>query len=135
MIQPNWRVTRIHSRLVLLVLALVAPQLGAAEQRLDIVQVLGQFVQASYAASRCSKPDQATLANFLTNLRIVTVRAVEELKKRNPSRTDNEIVEELKLRTSAVESAIDRVIQENGCNDPRIQDLLRRFEMQANLRF
>jgi hypothetical protein len=109
--------------------------LAAAEQKLDIVQIMGQFVQASYAASRCIKPDQETLSRFLYNYKVVSIRAGEELKKRNPGQSDQQIVDSLKQRTGAVEKAIDEVIRTNSCSDPRIQDLLKRFEVQANLKF
>jgi hypothetical protein len=110
------------------------PSLATAQQ-LDIVQIMGQFVQAGYATSRCAKPDQRTLSNYLANFKLVTFRAMEELKKRNPSQTEQEIADGLKQRTGAVEKAIDETIRTNGCNDPRIQDLLKRFEMQASLQF
>lgn len=113
--------------------AAISP-IAVAQQKLDIVQIAGQFVQASYAASRCIKPDQETLSRFLFNFKMVYVRAGEELRKRNPGQSDQQIVEGLKQRTSAVEKAIDGVIREKGCGDPRIQDLLKRFEMQANLK-
>jgi len=105
-----------------------------AQQKLDIVQIMEQFIQASYAASRCIKPDQETLSRFFFNFNIVSVRAGEELKKRNPGQSDQQIVEGLKQLTGAVEKAIDSVIREKGCDDPRIQDLLKRFEIQANLK-
>lgn len=103
-------------------------------QQLDIVQIMGQFVQSSYAARKCATPDQKTLSNFLANFRVVTFRATEELKKRNPGQTEQQIVDGLKQRTSVVEKAIDGAIQANGCSDPRIGDLLKRFEIQANLK-
>ncbi len=115
-------------------LALAIPPLVAAQQKLDIVQIMGQFVQASYAASRCIEPDKKTLTSFLTNFKIVTVRAAEELKKRNPKQSEQQVVNGLKQRTKAVEKAIDDVIHDNGCSDPRIQDLLKRFKLQANLK-
>lgn len=114
-------------------LAVTMSPLAAAQQP-DIVQIMGQFVQASYATSRCGKPDQKTLSNFLTNFKIVSVRATEELKKTNPGQSEQQIVEGLKQRTAAVEKAIDDAIHSNGCSDPRIQDLLKRFEIQANLK-
>ncbi len=106
----------------------------ASGQQLDIVQIMGQFVQSGYATSRCAKPDQRTLSNYLANFKLVTFRAMEELRKRNPSQTEQEIVERLKQSTGAVEKAIDEAIRSNGCSDPRIQDLLKRFEIQANLK-
>lgn len=115
--------------------ALAAPPFAVAEQKLDIVQIMGQFVQASYAASRCIKPDQETLSHFLYNYKIVSIRAGEELKKRNPGQSDQQLVDDLRQRTGAVEKAIDEVIRTKTCSDPRIQDLLKRFEIQANLKF
>jgi hypothetical protein len=111
-----------------------ASSFAIAQQKLDIVQIMGQFVQASYAASKCSKPDQKTLSSFLSNFKIVSVRATEEMKKRNPGLSDQQIVEGFKKQTTAVEKAIDGAIGTNGCGDPRIQDLLKRFEVQANLK-
>ena len=118
--------------LIAFFVATISP-IAVAQQNLDIVQIMGQFVQASYAASRCIKPDQETLSRFLFNYKMVSVRASEELKRRNPTQSDQQIVEGLKQRTSAVEKVIDSVIREKGCGDPRIQDLLKRFEIQANL--
>lgn len=99
------------------------------------MQIMGQFVQASYAASRCIKPDQETLSRFLSNYKTVSIRAGEELKKRNPGLSGQQIIDDLKQRTGAVEKAIDDVIRTNSCSDPRIQGLLKRFEVQANLKF
>lgn len=122
-------------KILLTSFALSISPLATAEQRLDIVQIMGQFVQASYAASRCIKPDQETLSRFLSNYKMVSIRAGEELKKRNPGQSDQQIVDGLKQRTGTVEKAIDEVIRTNSCSDPRIQDLLKRFEVQANLKF
>lgn len=124
----------VKKTLIVIFLLAVSP-LAIAQEKLDIVQIMGQFVQANHAASKCIKPDQRTLSNFLSNFKVVYIRATEELKKRNPSLSDQQIVEGFKQRTSAVEKAIDDVIGKNGCGDPRIQDLLKRFEIQANLKF
>ena len=125
---------KLLTRTIITLLAVVISPIVIAQQKLDIVQIMGQFVQASYAASRCIKPDQETLSRFLFNFKVVSVRAIEELKKRSPGQSDQQIVEDLKRRTSAVEDAIDDVIRARGCGDPRIQDLLKRFEIQANLK-
>lgn len=125
---------KLFVKTLVLFFAVTTPPLAVAEQKLDIVQIMGQFVQASYAASRCIKPDQETLSRFLFNYKVVSVRASEELKKRNPGQSDQQIVKGLKQGTSAVEKAIDGVINSKGCEDPRIQDLLKRFEIQANLK-
>jgi hypothetical protein len=125
---------KLFAKTLIAMVAVATSPIAAAEQKLDIVQTMGQFVQASYAASRCIEPDQETLARFLFNYKMVSVRASEELKRRNPGQSNQQIVDGLKQRTSAVEKAIDGVIREKGCSDPRIQDLLKRFEIQANLK-
>lgn len=121
-------------KVLIVLFAFAIMPIAHAQQKLDIVQIMGQFVQASYAASRCIKPNQETLSRFIFNFKMVSVQAKEELKKRNTGQSEQQIVEGLKQSTSAVEKAIDDVIREKGCAAPRIQDLLKRFEIQANLK-
>lgn len=119
----------------LLIFALtIAASPVKAQQKLDIVQIMGQFVQANHAASKCLKPDGETLARFLHNFKIVTIRASEEVRKRNPALSDQQIGENFKKGQEAVAKQIDAVLAVSGCSDPRIQDLLKRFEIQANLK-
>jgi hypothetical protein len=103
-------------------------------QKLDIIQIMGQFVQARYAASQCLKPDQDTIARFNSNFRIVSIRATEEMLKRRPGSTVTQVSVQFKKGTDTVQKQIDEVIRTKGCDDSRIQDLLKRFEIQANLK-
>jgi hypothetical protein len=105
-----------------------------AQQRLDIVQVMGQFVQARHAAGKCLKPDEQTLARFEANFRIVSARATEEMLKRMPGSTEQQVVQRFADGTAAVQKKIDEVVLAKGCGDPLIADLLKRFEIQANLK-
>ena len=119
-----------------LIFALVfASSPAGAQQKLDIIQIMGQFVQANYAASKCSKPDQDTLSRFLVNFRIVMFRAEEEMRKRNPTLSEQQVVDRFKRGHENVTKKIDSILEANGCSDARIQDLLKRFQMQANLKF
>lgn len=123
----------IKSLLLAAVLATLPP-FAFAQQKLDIVQIMGQFVQAKYAASQCLKPSEQTLNKFNSNYRIVSVRATEEILKRNPGFTEQQVSEQFKKGADAARKQIDEVIRTKGCGDPRIQDLLKRFEMQANMK-
>lgn len=114
--------------------ALVAAPSALAQQKPDIIQTMDQFLQANYAATKCAKPDQATLSRFLTNFKVVTLRAAEEMKKRNPGLSEQQVYESFRTSNNTVAQQIDGVIQAGGCGDPRIQDLLKRFEVQANLK-
>lgn len=118
---------------VLFAIALAASP-ASAQQKLDIIQIMGQFVQANHAASKCLKPDRDTLSHFLANFKIVTVRASEEMQKRNPGMSEQQVAEKFKSGSDAVAKQIEGVLGTNGCGDPRIQDLLKRFEIQANLK-
>jgi ATP-dependent phosphoenolpyruvate carboxykinase len=105
-----------------------------AEQKLDIIQIMGQFVQARYAASQCLKPDQDTISRFNSNFRIVSIRATEEMLKRRPGSTETQVSVQFKKGTDTVQKQIDEVIRTKGCGDSRIQDILKLFEIQANLK-
>jgi hypothetical protein len=122
-------------RTLLLIATLIAsPPLAFAQQKPDIVQIMGQFVQANHAASQCLKPDQQTMVKFNSNFRIVSVRATEEMLKRKPGSTEQQVSDQFKKGADAVHKQIDDVIRTKGCSDPRIQDLLKRFEVQVNLK-
>jgi hypothetical protein len=124
----------IQKCLLVLGFAMAASPSGA-QQKLDIIQIMGQFVQSEYAAQKCSKPDERTLAKFNSNFRVVTIRATEEMQKRKPGATVEQITDVFGKASAAVVKQIDDVLKIGGCNDPRIQDLLKRFEIQINLNF
>jgi hypothetical protein len=46
------------------------------------------------------------------NFKMVTVRAAEELQKRNPEKSEQQVLQSMKQGTSAVEKAIDGAIRE-----------------------
>lgn len=121
-------------RLLLVAALITTPTLALSQQKLDIIQIMGQFVQANYATSKCAKPDQQTLTKFNSNFKIVSVRAAEEMLKRKPGASEQQVTEVFKKGSDAVQKQIDEVVAAKGCSDPRIQDLLKRFDIQANLR-
>ena len=121
---------------ILLAGALLASSTSSlAQNKLDIVEIMRQFILAEYAAKQCLRPDQQTLARFEVNRRIVTVRATEEMLKRKPGATARQVAEWYARSTAPVLVHMDEIIHSKGCGDPRIQDLLKRFEIQANLKF
>ncbi|MDD4910952.1 MAG: hypothetical protein PHP57_01525 [Sideroxydans sp.] len=105
-----------------------------AEDKLDILQIFDQFLLANHAASKCIKPDAETLGKFLGNFQIVTIRAAEEIQKRNPNSTNQDAQKIIKSRSDSQNQRVTEIVQSSGCNDPRIQDLLKRFQMQASLK-
>lgn len=121
---------------ILLAGALLASSTSSlAQNKLDIVEIMRQFILAEHAAKQCLRPDQQTLARFEANRRIVTVRATEEMLKRKPGATARQVAEWYARSTAPVLVHMDEIIRSKGCDDPRIQDLLKRFEIQANLKF
>lgn len=106
-----------------------------AQHKLDIVEIMRQFILAEHAAKQCLKPDQQTLARFEANRRIVAIRSTQEMLKRKPGATAKQVAEWYAHSTAPAMLQIDAVIRSKGCGDPRIQDLLKRFDMQANLKF
>ena len=122
------------SRVIAIAALLVASSASLAQQKLDIVEIMGQFVQANYAAGKCLKPDQKTTSKFNSNFKVVSARAMEEMLKRKPGATEQQVSEFFKKASDTVQARINEVIQDKGCSDPRIQDLLKRYDIQANLK-
>lgn len=107
----------------------------AEEREIGILNIFDQFVMASMAASRCVEPEEEKLRGFLKNLRIVSQRAAEEVQRKKPDWAEEQLAAVMRKRSEDLSKKVGAVIDKKGCADPRIKDLLRRFEMQAGLEF
>jgi len=56
--------------------------------RVDVVQIYSNFLASRVAALGCDAVDKATEPKFLSNLQIVTIRAMQALKERNQNPTN-----------------------------------------------
>ncbi|MBI5893214.1 MAG: hypothetical protein HZB79_06125 [Deltaproteobacteria bacterium] len=102
-----------------------------AQDSPDILQIYDQFVTSSAAASRCIKPDKETLNHFLANFQMVSIYASQELIKRYPERTKEQIASAMKNRNDAITQKIFELVREKGCDNPNIQQVVKRFFVQA----
>ena len=116
---------------ILLVLLAAMTLSSQAADGPDILKIFDAFVVSSAAASKCEKPDQETLSRFLVNYQMVTVRTRQELKRRYPDRTDAQIDNAIKQKSKAMSERVHDVIGKQGCNDNKVQDLIRRFYFHA----
>lgn len=105
-----------------------------AQDKLDILQVFDQFLLANHAAIKCIKPEPATLASFLVNFQIVNIQAALEIQRKNPNFTNNDTQKFIKARSENQDRKVKEIIRISGCSDYRIQDLLKRFKIQADLK-
>lgn len=116
----------------LLVVALITAYYPALAQKgPDIVQIFEQFVTSSAAASKCIKPEQDTLNHFLANFMMVSIYASQELEKRYPSRTKEEIMGAMQKQSDAISQKIFGLVQQKGCDHADIQEVIKRFYVQA----
>lgn len=109
-----------------------ATPLLAQQSGPDIVEIMHQFILAEHAAKQCLKPDQATWARFEANRRIVVLRSTEEMLRRKPDASAWQVSQWFARSTAPAMMQMDEIIRSKGCTDPRIQDLLKRFELQVN---
>ncbi len=109
--------------------------LAGADEDLSIFQIFDQFHMASYAASKCVKPDEKVLEKFQSNYVVVGIRAAEALEKRSPGASKQVIANSVKRRAEFLDEKVGEIVTSGGCEDPRIQDLIKRFYVQANLEF
>jgi hypothetical protein len=56
------------------------------------------------------------------------------MRKKNPGMSEQQVLASFTTARNAVAQQIDDVLATNGCGDPRIQDLLKRFDIQAKLK-
>ncbi len=121
-----------HITTVTIAIVLLAPfHISSAQEKLSILDIFDQFALTNAAASKCIKPDSDTLKHYLSNFEMVTVRTSMELQKQYPNRTKEQILEAIKKKAELLSQNVHDVIREKGCSDPRIQDLIKRFHLQA----
>lgn len=121
----------ISIRSLLVVGLLAAAQPVFAQDGPDIVQIFEQFVTSSAAASKCIKPEQDTLNHFLANFQMVTIYASQELEKRYPQRTKEQIMSAMKMQSEAISQKVFELVKQKGCDHTDIQEVVKRFHVQA----
>lgn len=102
---------------------------GAAKT--DILKIFEHFTLANAAASKCIKPEKLELTSFLANYQMVSVHALQEIQERKSGITKKQAQEILKAGSTKVTKAVHSVIAKEGCENPKIQDLIKRFHVQA----
>lgn len=102
-----------------------------AQQGPDIVQMFEQFVSSSAAASRCVKPEKETLNHFLANFQMVSSHTSQELAKRYPQRTKEQIAGAMKKQSDLITQKVFELVEQKGCDHPDIQEVVKRFFVQA----
>ncbi len=62
---------------------------------------------------------------------MVTVYTLQEIQKRKPGLSKKEAQEIVKSGSAKATKAVHSVITKEGCESPKIQDLIKRFHLQA----
>jgi hypothetical protein len=106
----------------------------AVAGKINIFQIFDQFLLASHAASSCTTPDDNVLTNQIANFQAVWLRTAEEIKKRNPSDSEEVIEERMNNRNETLKSKVKGIIKQGGCEDSRIQTLIKLFSAQAEMK-
>ena len=97
----------------------------------NILKMYNQFTAVSAASGKCMTPPKDELTSFLGNYQMVTTLMYQEIKKRKPDFTEEQAKKAIKRGSSKVTTAVYKIIDAEGCNSPKIQDLIKRFHAQA----
>jgi hypothetical protein len=122
---------------IALVVGYIAFELYAVQKtkyRIDPVYIFDQFLSAHYAVRKCGNPENGQLQQFLRNLESVTARAANKLHERHPEKSTQEIDRMIAAQRTSREQEVEAIVKANGCSDPQITTLLKRFEIRARLR-
>lgn len=103
----------------------------ASAENTDILKIYEHFTLASAASGKCIKPEKEELTSFLANYQMVSVSALTELKMRKPDLSNDQASKILKDGGEKLTKVVYGVIEEEGCESPKILDLIKRFHMQA----
>ena len=105
----------------------------ACAQEQSILDIFDQFAAANSAAGYCVRPDGAKLNHFVANFQVISTNAAVELKQRNPTTSGEGISKMLQDRYAQIDGIVDQVIQDEGCEGPKVQETLRQFRTLANM--
>lgn len=72
-----------------------------------------------------------TLNHFLANFQMVSIYASQELEKRYPQRTKEQIMGVMKKQSDAISQKVFELVQQKGCDHPDTQEAVKRFYVQA----
>jgi hypothetical protein len=100
-------------------------------ENINILKMYNQFTAVSAASGKCMTPQKDELTAFIANYQMVTTLMYQEIKKRKPDFTEEQTKKAIKMGGSKVTSAVYEVIETESCNSPKIQDLIKRFHVQA----
>jgi hypothetical protein len=115
----------------ILVLILVLSSTAHAADKIGILKIYEQFTLASAAAAKCESPDKQELTDFLVNYQIVLTRTLMEIKERKPSLTNKQAEKIISSGNEKATEAVYSVINTEGCESQKIQDLIKLFHLQA----
>jgi len=115
----------------ILVIIILLSSTAQAGDKIGILKIYEQFTLASAAAGKCIKPKKEELTDFLSNYQMVSISALMEIEKRKPDLTKNQVAEIINKGSKKATEAVYKVIEKEGCRSPKIQDLIKRFHIQA----
>ena len=101
--------------------------------RLEATYSLDQFAAEAEAVARCATPDPDRLSRFERNFDVVVRRARREAAEGPEAGDDASIAAALDARAATRAGEVAAIIDEAGCDDPRIRTLLQRFAIHARL--
>ena len=100
-------------------------------ENINILKMYNQFTAVSATSGKCMTPQKEELTAFLANYKMVTTLMYQEIKKRKPDFTEEQVKKAIKMGSSKVTAAVYKVIETESCNSPKIQDLIKRFHVQT----
>ncbi|MEM1403205.1 MAG: hypothetical protein AAGG55_07740 [Pseudomonadota bacterium] len=104
-----------------------------AKERMEPVAVFIEYAGLRHGAALCTE-DPSNRNDFERNFDAVTRLATGDLLKRNPDRSEADVVRELEVKREARESEVGTVIAEQGCGSKEAFRLLKLYEARSRLK-
>lgn len=117
-------------RFIAISILLISPIVSAEEQQ-DILKIFQHFTLASAASGKCIQPSKEELTSFLANYQMVTTFALKEVRERKPELTSKQAQMFLHSGAEKATDAVYEVIASEGCDSPKIKDLIAHFHVQS----
>ncbi|MBA4502567.1 hypothetical protein [Marinobacterium marinum] len=103
----------------------------ASAEESDILKIYEHFTLSGVAAEKCINTKEEELTSFLANYQMVSVFALTELRNQNPDLSSDQAQAVLNIGGEKIEQLVYEMIENDGCESSKIQDLIKRFHMLA----
>lgn len=100
--------------------------------RTEVNYILKQMVPAQHAMDRCGvATTEKQRETYNRHLNLLAIRAEREFLEARPELRENDAAQQFKDKVNEIKQSVDATIEAQGCDDPEVTLLMKRYKIYA----